>query len=78
MPHKFDFPKVKLPKGERTLSGDFILQRRGGDMWNKLKESLAKEYDDPEYGDDYYRSGIWFAKEKIKAIEKEYGIDYIE
>jgi hypothetical protein len=63
MPHHFDMPKIKLPKGERTFSGDIILERRGGKMWDDLKKWLEE-------------SQKWNTLDKMNEIEKQYGIDY--
>lgn len=57
-----EFPKIKLPKGSITLSGEFLLEKHGGDMWQDLKKWLEDEE----------------ILEKMKEIEKEYGIAYVD
>lgn len=62
MPHNF-----KLPPGGRSLSGELALESYGGEMWDDLKKWLA--------GKDFV--DIHMIKDKMKEIEKEYGITYV-
>ena len=47
-----------------SLSGEIIKQRRGGDMWEDLKKWLES-----------FDIQFPLVKEKMKEIEKEYGIE---
>jgi hypothetical protein len=77
MPHHFDIPKIKLPKGERTLSSEIILERCGGKMWDELKKWLEEKASD-EGWDQEWDNAIAATLNKMKEIEKQYGIDYTE
>jgi hypothetical protein len=62
-----EFPKIELPKGARTFSGEIVLERRGGEMWDELKQWLES-----------FAIQFPLVNDKIKEIEKEYGVDYVE
>jgi hypothetical protein len=62
-----EFPKIELPKGLRTFSGEIVLERRGGDMWDDLKKWLES-----------YDIVFPIVLDKIREIEAEYGVDYVE
>lgn len=57
-----EFPKITLPKGSLTFTGEYLLEKHGGDMWQELKKWLEDED----------------ILEKMKEIEKENGITYVE
>jgi hypothetical protein len=59
-----DMNKTKEILSKTSLSSDLILERRGGDMWDDLRQWLStKDFVD-----------IHVVKEKMKEIEKEYGV----
>ena len=61
--------RIKLPSGSRTMSGDLILDRRGGDMWDKLFDWIKY---DASFRDGFDKVLVL---KKMQEIEKEYGID---
>jgi len=65
MGHNFkEFPKIKLPPGSRTFSGGIMLRKYGGEMWDDLKKWLELQ--------PFRQLDVI---DKMKEIEKEYGID---
>lgn len=62
-----EFPKIKLPKGSLTFSGELLLEKHGGDMWQDLKKFLNQ-----------FDIKFPIIDEKMKEIEKEYGITYVD
>ena len=63
-----EFPKIKLPKGSLTFSGEYLLEKHGGDMWQELKKWL-------DFEQIYGQQDVI---DKMKEIEKEYGITYVD
>jgi hypothetical protein len=60
--------KIKLPKGARSFSGEVVLDRRGGDMWEDLAKWLHEEN---EQRDDEFIE----VRSKMRQIEKDYGVE---
>jgi hypothetical protein len=52
----------------RSLSGDFLLSKRGGDMWDDLVKWLQIE-------NEHYPNNLTKVLDKMKEIEKEYGVE---
>ena len=62
-----EFPKIKLPRGSLTFTGEYLLEKHGGDMWQELKKFLNQ-----------FDIKFPIVDEKIKQIEKEHNITYVE
>ena len=72
---KGDLETTRKILSKVSLSGSIILERRGGDMWDDLKKWLednmliAKDVLTPNVAATFNH-----VKEKMKEIEKEYGV----
>ncbi len=65
------WPKIKLPKGSRTMTGELMADKYGGDILDDFKKWMRQE-------NEHYPNSFTKALEKLSDIEKEYGVTYVE